>query len=107
MSSLRPLDAQIAGGGAGIGGSVWRTYPGSSLNIVSMGDRERERDRASMEWQDHERDRERRKSGTGEYVFIIYLFLVYFSFLLCSVCAKVFVQPKQGLCDASAVAVFI
>jgi hypothetical protein len=68
MASLRPLDAQIAGGGASIGGSVWGTYPGSSAPTT---ERERERDRPTVEWQERDRDRERRKSG-GQHLYLFY-----------------------------------
>lgn len=64
LTSLRPLDAQIAAGGGAA--SVWGTYPGSSLGIAPMAERERDRDRPPLEWQERDRDRERRKSGNGQ-----------------------------------------
>jgi hypothetical protein len=86
MASLRPLDAQIAGGGASIGGSVWGTYPGSS---ATMSERERERDKP-VEWQERER------SGQS-LLFILFLIFIPFSFPCCALFVmsviKVLVHP--------------
>jgi hypothetical protein len=90
------LDAQIAGGGgAGIGGSVWGTYPGSSLGLAPMAERERERERPPPEWQERERDRERRKSGTGQYHLFYFYFRLFFPRCCVLFVVKIIVQPGR------------